>query len=459
MARTRSKPAPKATEEPTPSATAARTLLPKVANPPKFFVLPKETSPDARIITLDNPANSNPGRYLFCPEKGFYEFTRIAAPKKTPRSWLIAPPQSDNKVEKTSGSSTDESNGSESQEKVKKAVESSETDLSTGYITKSSDLFIATPIDILFLILPSLSPKSAKSQQKDLFLSLEDHLDTLAATSPHLRHLLRGSTTTHASSLRTMIENRMTAFCDTVDAGDEKMYRLSVPKLVDALVKKAERMSKNGLPKSMEEKFIRPVLDIPVMSIKREESGLSIVSSATETPVLSDTPTESQSTTPGTEDSQISTGSVSTSATTTSIEPPKPALTTSPEVLHLLRLRTSLNYLLSSYIPPSMHGVIQTHLTTLSTPSFAPLDTHLQALQALRQEATSLRSLSDNISRKRGYDDDDEKAMEREEKKRKKEEEEKKKKLETRGVKQLKKVDTSGMRKLSSFFAKAGAKK
>ena len=47
---------------------------------------------------------------------------------------------------------------------------------------------------------------------------------------------------------------------------------------------------------------------------------------------------------------------------------------------------------------------------------------------------------------------DEEKIAEREEKKRKKEEEAIKKKNEGRGVKQLKKVDTSGMKKMSSFF-------
>ncbi|KAH0391702.1 hypothetical protein KCU89_g14234, partial [Aureobasidium melanogenum] len=64
-----------------------------------------------------------------------------------------------------------------------------------------------------------------------------------------------------------------------------------------------------------------------------------------------------------------------------------------------------------------------------------------------------------NISRKRSTMNDEE-AEEREAtKRRKKEEEEAKKKNMSRGVKQLGKVNTTGMMKLSSFFTKAPAKK
>ena len=97
--------------------------------------------------------------------------------------------------------------------------------------------------------------------------------------------------------------------------------------------------------------------------------------------------------------------------------------------------------------------------TTLTYPSidFTPLDTHLKYLSSLHEEARALRALSDNITRKRGLDDD-EAAEERAEKKRRKEEEDKKKKQESNAMKALKKVDTSGMKKLSSFFTKVPKK-
>ena len=92
-------------------------------------------------------------------------------------------------------------------------------------------------------------------------------------------------------------------------------------------------------------------------------------------------------------------------------------------------------------------------LSTSTTPNFAPLTEHLSAIAKLKSEAAALRSISDNISRKRQLEYDEDKIAEREEKKRKKEEEDKKKKSEGRGIKALKKVDTTGMKKMSAFFS------
>jgi hypothetical protein len=411
MARTRSKPAKATPKEssPEPSTCTTKSLPASTSNPPKLFVLPKDTSKDARIVSLDNPANETPSRYYFCPDKGFYEFTRIAAPKKDYKSWLI----------------TGERNEDDDTE------EADVTRIGTGYITKSADLYIATPIDILFLILPALTPKSAKDTRQH-FLAFDDHLDMLSASSPHWKALL-----SQYPTLKSMVETKMRRICDTVDVGEESMYRLAHPKLLEIFVAKAERMVKNGLPPSLEEKYIKTALEIPIMSIKREESTLSAISTTT------DLDSEKESAT--TLDPQTST---TTTITIPDDAPSKPTLTTPQEVPHLLRLRTSLTYLLTAYVPPSL----RTPLLALLAPRFTPLDTHLSSIAALKSEALSLRSLSDNISRKRAIEEDEEKIAQREEKKRKKEEEERKKKSEGRGVKALKKVDTSGMRKMSSFF-------
>ncbi|KAI4626186.1 uncharacterized protein J4E87_004686 [Alternaria ethzedia] len=415
MARTRSKPAKAAPKESTPEPTTTAKPLPaSTSNPPKVFVLPKDISKDARIVSLDNPANDTPSRYYFCPETGFYEFTRIAAPKKDFKSWLIT-------GEKSEDDTTEETDASR---------------IGSGYITKSADLFIATPIDILFLILPALTPKSAKDT-KQHFLAFDDYLDTLSSASPHWKALLAQYPT-----LKTMIEAKMRRICDTVDAGEESMYRLSHPKLLEVLLAKAERMVKKGLPPSMEERFIKTALEIPVMSIKREESTLSTV---TTTPGA-DSEKENSTT-------ETSQASVTTTITPPSDAPSKPTLTTPTEIPHLLRLRTSLTYLLSSYVPPSLRTPLLALLSPPHSTLFTPLDTHLSAISALKSEALSLRSISDNISRKRAIEEDEEKIAEREEKKRKKEDEERKKKSEGRGVKALKKVDTSGMKKMSSFFS------
>ncbi|KAF1959765.1 hypothetical protein CC80DRAFT_466893 [Byssothecium circinans] len=419
MARTRSKPAPKAAKETTPEqpTSTATPFPPSDANPPKLFVLPKDTSKDSRIVTLDNPANETPSRYYFCPQKGFYEFTRIAAPKRDCRSWLI---------------SSDRSSDENEEETV---TGQTGVGLGTGYVTKAADLFIATPIDLLFLILPALVPKKAK-EAKQQFLELYDYLEALSSTSRQWKVLL-----TQYPSLKVMIEKRMTVICDTVEASDETMYRISYEKLLAVLLKKAERVCKNGLPPSLEEKFVKTALEIPIMNIKREESSWSVVSEA---PSIA---TDTAATSIVVEEDVVKEEVIAA-----------PALATPPEIPHLLRLRTALTYLTSSYLSPTLRASLQTQLQSSSLTDFGPLTTHLAAIAKLRSEAAALRSISDNISRKRELEDDDEKIAEREEKKRKKEEEERKKKTESRGIKQLKKADTSGMKKMSAFFTKVPKK-
>ena len=294
---------------------------------------------------------------------------------------------------------------------------------------KNADMFLATPIDLLFLILPALAPKSAK-EEKQHFLALDDYTDKLSSSSGHWQTLLA-----QHPSLKGMLEKKMRSLCDTVDAGDETMYRLSQSKLVSNLVKKAERMVKNGLPPSMEDKLVKTALDIPVMSIRRSDSTLSAVSeSDTPTPAAASPPTDT--TTPAAAD-----------------VPAPAALQTPDPIPRLLRLRTALSYLSSSYLPPALQATVSAQLATSSTPDFAPLTSHLSALAKLKSEAAALRSISDNMSRKRQFECDEDKMAEREEKKRKKEDEERKKKSESLGVKKLRKVDTSGMKKMSAFFS------
>ncbi|KAF2745478.1 hypothetical protein M011DRAFT_427173 [Sporormia fimetaria CBS 119925] len=439
MPRTRStKPANSPTEDDTSNidTSTPKALSPSVSTPPKVFVLPKNTSPDARIATLSHPVNSTPSRYLIDPDLGFHEFTRITAPKSTPRSWLlVSDPPSPDSLDTTTPSPEP---------------------LNPAFITQNPDLFIATPLDALFLVLPALAPKSSRQAEKQLFLSFDDHLDTLYASSPHLRTLV-----SRHEPLKTRLERRMAACSDTVSAGPETMYRLSLPKLLSLLVKKAERMCSSPFPSSLETRFIKPALEVPVLSIKREESSVSIVAETSSTQVSSSetTTTATQSTVT---ESQTTTMDSQSTTLTTPDDDNLQSLSTPPTIPPLLRLQTCLNYLLSSYIPTSLHTPLRSLLSSpppsVSVPNFEPLTTHLAAIAKLKSEALILRSISDNISRKRGFEDDEEKIAEREEKKRKREEEEKKKKTETRGVKQLRKVDTSGMKKLSSFFTRAAKK-
>jgi hypothetical protein len=438
----------------TASTAPKVSLKPDSSNPPKVFILPKDASPAARIVNLANPKTTSDTRYFCCPEKGFYEFTKVSEPRTTPRSWLLV------------SSDGGEGDGKRQNDETLAQRDDGEYSSSQGYVTKNAEMFIATPIDPMFLVLPALatpiSPQESESTKR-LFLASEEYFDNIVSKSRHLRTLLR------TGSTQKRIELRMAAVCDTVEAGDDTMYRLNETKLLQELLRKAKRMVEYGLPSSMEEKFVIKVLEVPMLNLKREES--SILEGVEE----GERPNASSVSTPATDsvDSQISTSStdtlttsasfVSTAATSVSgageaVELPNPTpeapTISAPEgIPQLLRVRTALNFIITSYLPSHLQRTLQTILQSPSpaTVDFTPLDQHLSHLADLRQQALASRSLGD-YSRKRTLDEDEET---RADKKRKKDEEEKKRKAgESRGVRDLKKVNVKGMKKMSDFFAK-----
>ncbi|KFX88109.1 hypothetical protein V490_07832 [Pseudogymnoascus sp. VKM F-3557] len=441
-------PAPKTGAGAASASTQKKPVQPDSKNPPKLFVLPKDTSPTARIATLNHPRTSEPTRYFICPEKGFYEFTKIAAPKSQPRSWLLAP----NKEECAEGGAQSTDSG-----KKKEAAkeEGNEYTPSEGYISSSADLFLATPIDPLFLLLPALAGESSKGREpKRLFLEADDYLDVLSSTSPHLKSLLG------QDSLRSKFTERLGAVCDTVDAGDETMYRLSEPKLIDILAEKCTAVVEKGLPASMEDLLVSKALALPLLSVTRgedcpdEEEAADAASSATPKTESAESQTPSSTT-----DSSATPVSEASTALTTPSPDARPPIVAPDGVPHLLRLRTAFQYLCSSYIPSSLSSSLATQINApapdqaAAFPDFAPLDKHLAYLAKLRADALASRSMND-FSRKRGFEDE-EAGETRAEKKRKKDEEEKlAKKNESRGVRDLKKVNVSGMKKMSDFFKK-----
>lgn len=447
MARTRSKGGASSTSKSTsksqPSATESKyTLEPESGNPPKIFILPKKATSEARVVSLLNPRYNKATRYLVCPETGIYEFTLIAAPKSTPRSWLI---------EDCSGRKVDDEKKGESEQDGEEFG---------AYVTRGADLYIATPADPLFLALPALvGTQSTNKSEKKLFLTSDDHFDTISKeSSPHLSDILRWG------KVRQLMEARMAAICDTVDAGDESMYRLSETKLLKELLEKARRMSKYGLPASMEEKFVTKALEAPVLSVKREnkvQSTDSGAASGDSTPKIE--ASESQSSVSSTETNSTGVSDASTAATSVVAEEEtaaaaeafefKPSIVASPEVVSLQRLRVALSFILSSYVAPPQASSLRTLLSEKKDlTDFEPLDDYLARVAKLRQEAVASRSMAD-YSRKRVLDDDE--LAERAEKKRRKEDEEKRQKAgQSRGVKNLGKVNVNGMKKMSDFFKK-----
>ena len=425
----------------------------KAAHPPRVLILPKNASPGACVCTLAHPRTLTPSRYYFDPDKGLYEFTHIAAPKSSCRSWLIG------RQTRFVSQKDDPSLGKAPTPTEKPKPELAEADdrpISDGYTVKNAELLIATPIDPMFLLLPSFvyesSPKSPTSER--LFLSADVLLEKFSEKSRHFSHI------SGHEVIRLLVEQGMRAVCDTVDAEDEEMYRLSEQKLLRELMQKATTMVAKGLPASMEEQFIRKTLEAPVMVVRHPETSISEAAmSRNETPTPESTLSEAF-------DSQTSTGSSDSMASAlsiaTEVTPPEnttPAIKAS-ELYHLLRLRTALSYIMSNYVPPVLAKTLNTLISSgKSQVDFRLLDEHLTGIAKMRAEALASRSIGD-FSRKRSSYEDDHAAETRAEKKRKKEEEDKRTKAgESRGIKDLKKVNTKGMKKMSDFFGKATAAK
>jgi hypothetical protein len=434
--KTRAKGPAKAASDETPTKAASKVQLgPESTNPPKIFILPKYINPEARFVTLCHPRTSDETRYLYCPTKGFYEFTKVAAPKKTPRSWLLASPES-----LSADNSPQETNAEVKHE------DPLEYNANRGYVTKTADILIATPVDPLFLILPTLSPPTKSTDTKRLFLSSDDYFDTLTTSSEHFRTIIQ------QSSARTLFEARMTAVCDTVDAGDESMFRLSMPKLFSLIVQKAKAMSTGDLPASVEEKFIREALRKPMLSLKRGETSHELENEESESSTPKTVTTDSQ-TTADTAATSFTSETTIMAKSHTEGRPAVPPIDAPEAVPDLLRLKMAFSYITSSYLPSHLASELLTLLDGSSETDFTPLTDHLAHLSALKKEALSTRSMSD-FSRKRTIEDEEAGEGRLAKKKRAEEEEKRKKAGMSRGVRDLKKVDVSGMKKMSDFFKK-----
>ncbi|RMZ80112.1 hypothetical protein DV737_g3168, partial [Chaetothyriales sp. CBS 132003] len=303
-----------------------------------------------------------------------------------------------------------------------------------GYVQQEASFLVATPINLIFFLLPLL-PSTLIESAKVMFQPIDDILETQMAGNGHLRYLIQNG--------RPLVEAAMAGFCDTVDAGDEPMFRVSEDKVVQVLHASVTAVVARGLPASMEDKFVTRALEAPLLSIKREQPATTVPATDTDsTDIIDGSP-----------------GSPSKSAA------PSPELESIlPHILHLMRLKVALDFILASYFSPNLgdhlRAKILHHSQPKSTPlfpDFTPLHDHLNHISSLKAEALASRSLGD-FSRKRGRDgdvEDEAAAQDRAEKKRKQEEDEKRRKAnQSRGVRELSKVNVKGMKKMSDFFVK-----
>ncbi|KAG6288536.1 hypothetical protein E4U09_005501 [Claviceps aff. purpurea] len=438
MARTRSTkstaPKKQPAGAPPPEPISQYTLESRQGPPQHVFILPKAATSEARVVTLPHPRSGRPSRYLFCPKSGIYEFTKFSAPKHAPKSWLI---------ELRPGSDENVLDGEKGPPRTE--------------VISNGAMYVATRIDPLFLVLPALVDvkiEKKSDEKKRLFLCSDDHFDKLPQQDSHFSDMLR------CDAIRTLIESRMEVICDTVDAGDEKMFRLSEKKLLTTIIEKAKQMGEGGLPPSMEEKFVTKALEAPVL-LSRNVAMPSQPQSKAEDAADSghSTPGKESSTsltTPVTESDSSLESHASTAATpfvdeADGVDIASAALQASPDVIALQRLRVAFDFLCSRYIPSAAAELLRTQLTQVeeSSVDFAPLEKYMASLAERRAEAVAASSVA-NYSSKRPRDEEQDEL--RQEKKRKLEEEKKRKANQSRGVRDLKKVNTSGMMKLSHFF-------
>jgi hypothetical protein len=393
---------------------------------PKVLLLPTDLSPEARILTLRHPRDGSYKRFLFCPAHGLYEFTQVSHPPTEYRSMLFSKPSSD------------------SDDADPASVQTS--NISDGYLAKDAQILVATTFDLCFLLL-SLLPSTMNGNSKTMFQPLDDLFEALEVEDKHARYIF-----THG---RQHVEDAMKRISDSIEAADEAMYRISEQKTVILLQDKVNKVVEKGLPASMEERFVTRALETPVLSVKREESTLIVKQKASED-ADEDTKTEnmdSQSTvassTPSVIFSEVSVASSTTVVDTT--EGP------SAVIVRLQRQRVALDFIVGSYLPKKVANFVLAEFTKATSPiDFSPLAEHMTNLAKLKAEALATRSLGD-FSRKRGLDEE-EANEERAEKKRKQEEEEKRRKANTsRGVKDLAKVNVTGIKKMSDFFMKKPA--
>ena len=392
--------------------------------PLKLFILPENVSPNARFLLLQHPRDGLKKRFYFCPRKGLYEFTKISAPSIDPRSILFTPAE-DKPLQEIADDGP---------------VNAHELGVGSGYVNKAAEFFVATTFDASFLLLSTLIPQKA---EKNLFRPVDDILEDRLDEDRHLRYIFKHD--------KQLLNDAIDRVCDKVEAGEEMMYRVNEEKLVRYLLAKCETVVAKGLPPSLEDKFVARALEAPVLSIKREESVITTVTTTSTELAADETDSfDTQSSTASTAPSTVFSGAASVATVSTVLEDDA-----TTNMRHLQRLKTSFDFIVSSYCPSHVSTRLAALLDSdISSINFKPLTIHLAKLSKLRAEAAASRSIGD-FSRKRNLEEEEFNET-REEKKRKLAEEEKRKRAgESMGVRALKKADVSGMKKMSAFFTKA----
>lgn len=449
-AQTRSSSSSSSSNSPVKAQSAAKGVgSDEGSQPLKLFILPKQTSSGARFVVLKHPADGTKKRFYFCPSNGLFELKKVDAPMHDLRSILFT------RLDEDSATDTMMQRDLASPENDHRLDDGPQwpagaADVASGYVNKAAELFVATPFDMVFILIPLLNRDEmhAKSHAgKALFQPIDDILDPYLEDDSHLRYILERG--------RSILEGAAARICDVVEAGDEKMFRLNKEIVFKDMLSRAQNVVRRGLPASLEDKFVKRALEKPVLSIQREDSSFSVMTESSTG--------DSGGSLPGACNSQSST-------TTSMVSAAAKASMTTPivsdedeaipdQIVHLQRLQTAWSFITSSYLPDQLRGSLTEVLSSDQCPvDFRPLETYFDHLNTLRTEAMASRSLS-TFSQKRGLDDQDASEAKADKRQKQEEAERRKKAGESRGVRELKKVDVSGMKKMSAFFTKTSTTK
>lgn len=311
-----------------------------------------------------------------------------------------------------------------------------------GIFATKQTLRLVTPIDLIYLLLPALCPKPKRTAEdgdrpKTLFLPFDDLVTKWEEIDGSQAALLQNSLYVQES-----LKNALDRVCDAVDVGGDKAYRFSLTKFSTIVLDKATKLVDAGLPPTLEERAAKLVE-------KLANGSAEVESRCTDSPASTNTPGELSVSTSDSQESMVSAvfsepgNAVNSQANTTAIE---------DTVEKLGRLRIALGFILANYVPAHISEMIITEIDRGKggVGSFEPLRAFVEGKREYEKRMAAAVNTA-NFSRKRGAGDD-ERAEERAEKKRKQEEEDKKKKEASVGVKALAKVNTAGMKKMTSFF-------
>ncbi|KAH0604302.1 uncharacterized protein H6S33_006679 [Morchella sextelata] len=364
---------------------------------PRVFLLPKnDASTPFTIVTLPHPRTSVPTRFLLHGSTGLHEITKIVPASSAPRSWLLAP---------TTDTDTDT--------KTKTA----DTWLGTGQTLSDATLYLTTPYDPLFLLLPLLLPP-VPTPTSTLYQPLDDLLDALAESEAGAEEgaEYHWAAVLAAPRCRAVLEARVKAISETTTPATGA-YRPALARAMAVLAKKCEAMAAPALPGSMEAAAVGRALSAGgAMGVEGVVAGVERLGVSADKDAAD-----------AAEDERLR---------------------------RLLRLRTAAEFLGGAYLAAHHAEALMVFLA--GRWDFGAVEVRVGEVRAARNEVAVLRSGDFAIGGGRGGGGGGGGGEKKRRKKKEEEEEERKKRAPaaSKAVRDLGKVNTRGMAKMTSFFKK-----